>query len=220
MFFPKAAITILSPELGAHLANPPPSGEGHQDDEGGVAVGEEAAVAAAVHGVDPAVDIPQHEPDGELFLRLRGSPTVLNCIMPSVTGASTSGVSTVNSAGGAGAGAGAHGGGAADAALVGGGAAGGLADLDLHHHPHHRHHHQPHGEQQLVHHQLLQLRRDNDRLLSQLLDLQRSYQDLLRHNLSEQSLHIQALSRAMRQAGQMREMWRWVAANHKFGPKQ
>ncbi len=57
-----------------------------------------------------------------------------------------------------------------------------------------------------VHQQLHQLREENGRLLSQLLDLQQGYQDLLRRNLSEQRLHLRALEQGMRQAGQLRGM--------------
>ena len=109
-------------------------------------------------------------------------------------GASTSGVSTVNSGVGVGIGVVIGGADDDDDEALGGG------DGGLNHHPdlHHQH---------LVHHQLLQMRQENGRLLAQLLDLQRSYQDLLRRNLDEQALHFRALAQGMGQAAQLRGMW-------------
>ena len=77
-----------------------------------------------------------------------------NCFLCVDLGASTSGVSTVNSAG--------HG-------------------ANLGNNPEQGHHFQ----------QLSQLREENSRLLGQLVEMQQNFQDLLRHNLSEQRLHYQ-----------------------------
>ncbi len=112
----------------------------------------------------------------------------------SYVGASTSGVSTVNSVG-------AH------------GAIGAAGGAEVHHPAHHHHHHgaaaaAAAASSHAVHGQLQQLREENGRLLSQLLDLQRGYQNLLRHNLDEQRLHLNALRQHMGQAGQLRSIWR------------
>jgi len=136
----QAAVTILSPELGPHLANPPSA---------------EAVEVPPLIPPPPIVEEPEQPMlDGD--------------------GASTSGVSTVNSVAGGGAALGHNGG----------------------------HHGQHHNVAQLHH-----LREENNRLMHQLLEMQQNYQDLLRHNLSEQRLHFQAMAQSMQDAHQLRRMW-------------
>ncbi|XP_059083686.1 mitogen-activated protein kinase kinase kinase 15-like isoform X1 [Tigriopus californicus] len=131
----QAAVTILTPELGAHLADP----DMVLDDlKAGAMLANSDAHADLMGDLAEA----HNEPDG----------------------ASTSGVSTVNSN------------------------PGGINSIAQ---PHPLHHLQ---QFQFSHNQVTHMREENARLLGQLLDLQHKYQELLRQNLSEQRQQLVNLS--------------------------
>eukprot|EP00095_Tigriopus_kingsejongensis_P009279 maker-scaffold2334_size17013-snap-gene-0.5 protein:Tk09279 transcript:maker-scaffold2334_size17013-snap-gene-0.5-mRNA-1 annotation:"mitogen-activated protein kinase kinase kinase 5" len=129
----QSAVTILTPELGAHLADP----EMVLDDLRAGALPDPTRDDLGVGHIP--LDPVAHEPDG----------------------ASTSGVSTVNSI------------------------PGGLNPM-AHVNSAHPQIHQ--------YQELSQVREENSRLLSQLLELQHKYQHLLRHNLVEQRQQLDVLS--------------------------